>query len=181
MRFLLVIGLLLATFSCSNNTEKGRIIDSKKLNYLISQKDKTLVYVWTTWCSGCRETLAETLPKLQEDIDTSEYQIILIAASKNKAEVDSLVSTNTLKENSYFLDFTGPDKGVFQNLGIQLLLDASFPDEDIFTRAIPVFFLVDKKGKVLNKKLPHSYDEAIRLLIKQLCPSHNILLLLNSF
>jgi len=166
IRLFLVVSLLLVLFSCSNNTEKGRMIDSKKLNHLISQKDKTLVYVWTTWCSGCRETLAETLPKLRKDIDSSEYQIILIAASKNKAEVDSLVSVNTLEENSYFLDFTGPDKGVFQNLGIQFLLEKSFPNNVIFTRAIPVFFLVDKNGKILNKKFPHSYDEAIYLLNK---------------
>ncbi|WP_321319636.1 redoxin family protein [Labilibaculum sp.] len=164
MRYLLAISLLFATLSCSNSAEKGRMIDSGKLTHLISQKDKTLVYVWTTWCSGCRKTLAETLPRLQETIDASEYQILLIAASKNKAEVDSLVSNNALQVNSYFLDFTGPDKGIFQNLGIQFLLEKTFPNDEIFTRAIPVFFLVDKNGKVLNKKLPHSYDEAISLL-----------------
>ena len=142
------------------------MIDSGKLTHLISQKDKTLVYVWTTWCSGCRKTLAETLPRLQETIDTSEYQILLIAASKNKAEVDSLISATALKENSYLLNFTGPDKGVFQNLGIQFLLEKSFPNDEIFTRAIPVFFLVDRNGQVLNNKLPHSYDEVIRLLSK---------------
>ncbi|PKQ66695.1 hypothetical protein BZG01_10505 [Labilibaculum manganireducens] len=135
-------------------------MDSEKLTHLISQKDKTLVYVWTTWCSGCRKTLAETLPRLQEDIDTSEYQILLIAASKNKQEVDSLLANSALQMNSYFLDFTGPDKGMFQNLGIQFLLEKTFPEEDIFTRAIPVFFLVDSNGKVLYKKLPHSYEEA---------------------
>ncbi len=166
MRYLLAISLLLGALSCSNTTGRDRMIDSQKLSHLISQKDKTLVYVWTTWCSGCRKTLSETLPRLQENIDTSEYQILLIAASKNKAEVDSLVSATALKGNSYLLDFTGPDKGVFQNLGIQFLLEKTFPNEAIFTRAIPVFFLVDRNGKVLNKKLPHSYDEAIRLLSK---------------
>ncbi|MDM8160439.1 redoxin family protein [Labilibaculum sp. K2S] len=164
MRYLLVISLLFASFSCSNTTEKGRMINSQKLSYLISKKDKTLVYIWTTWCSGCRKTLAETLPRLQETIDASEYQILLIAASKNKAEVDSLVSNNALQVNSYFLDFAGPDKGIFQNSGIHFLLEKTFPNDEIFTRAIPVFFLVDRKGKVLNKKLPHSYDEAIYLL-----------------
>ncbi|WP_320020216.1 redoxin family protein [Labilibaculum manganireducens] len=166
MRYLLAICLFLITLSCSNSAEKGRMINSKKLSQLISQKDKTLVYVWTTWCSGCRKTLAETLPRLQETIDTSEYQILLIAASKNKEEVDSLVSASGLQINSWFLDFTGPDKGVFQNLGIQFLLEKTFPKAGIFTRAIPVFFLVDRNGKVLNKKLPYSYDEAIRLLNK---------------
>ncbi|BAX80085.1 redoxin family protein [Labilibaculum antarcticum] len=166
MRYLLAISLLLGALSCSNTTEREQLIDSAKLTHLISQKDKTLVYIWTTWCSGCRKTLAETLPRLQESIDTSEYQILLIAASKNKAEVDSLLSAAALQENSYLLNFTGPDKGVFQNLGIQFLLEKSFPKDEIFTRAIPVFFLVDRNGTVLNKKLPHSYDEAIRLLSK---------------
>ncbi len=159
MRYLLAIGLLFVSFSCSNTAEKERMIDSQKLSHMISRKDKTLVYVWTTWCSGCRKTLAETLPRLQETIDASEYQILLIAASKNKAEVDSLVSNNALQVNSYFLDFAGPDKGIFQNLGIQFLLEKTFPNDEIFTRAIPVFFLVDRKGKVLNKKLPHTYSE----------------------
>lgn len=166
MRYLLAISLLLGTFSCSNSAERGRMIDSKKLNHLIFQKDKTAVYIWTTWCSGCRKTLAETLPGLQEAIDTSQVQILLIAASKNKAEVDSLVSDAALKGNSYLLNFTGPDKGMFQNLGIQFLLERSFPNDEIFTRAIPVFFLVGRNGKVLNKKLPHSYNEAIGLLNK---------------
>jgi thiol-disulfide isomerase/thioredoxin len=166
MRYLLAISLLLGTLSCSNTTERERMITSQKLSQLISKKDKTLVYVWTTWCSGCRKTLAETLPQLQETIDTSQYQILLIAASKNKAEVDSLVSATALKGNSYLLNFTGPDKGVFQNLGIQFLLERSFPNDEIFTRAIPVFFLVDRNGKILNKKLPHDYDEVIRLLNK---------------
>ncbi|MDQ1771720.1 redoxin family protein [Labilibaculum sp. A4] len=164
MRYLLAISLLFATLSCSNSSEKGRMIDSGKLTHLISQKDKTLVYVWTTWCSGCRKTLAETLPRLQETIDTSEYQILLIAASKNKEEVDSLVSASGLQINSWFLDFTGPDKGVFQNLGIQFLLEKTFPKAEIFTRAIPVFFLVDRNGKVLNKKLPHCYDEFMNVI-----------------
>lgn len=163
MRYLLVISLLFASLSCSNTTGRERMIDSQKLSHLISQKDKTLVYFWTTWCSGCRKTLDETLPRLQETIDTSEYQILLIAASKNREEVDSLVSAAALKGNSYLLDFTGPDKGVFQNLGIQFLLEKTFPNDEIFTRSIPVFFLVDRNGTVLNKKLPHSYDEAIRL------------------
>ncbi|MUP39691.1 TlpA family protein disulfide reductase [Labilibaculum euxinus] len=164
MRYILAISLLFMSFSCSNTTEKGRMINSQKLSHLISQKDKTLVYIWTTWCSGCRKTLAETLPRLQENIDTSEYQILLIAASKNKEEVDSLVSASGLQINSWFLDFTGSDKGVFQNLGIQLLLKKNFPNNDIFTRAIPVFFLADKNGKVLNKKLPHSYDDVMNVI-----------------
>lgn len=166
MRYLLAISLLLGTLSCSNSTEMGRMIDSKKLTHLITQKDKTLVYIWTTWCSGCRKTLTETLPRLQETIDTSQFQILLIAASKNKAEVDSLVSVTTLKGNSYLLNFTGPDKGVFQNLGIQFLLQRSFPNDEVFTRDIPVFFLVDRNRNILNKKIPYSYNEAIFLLSK---------------
>lgn len=164
MRYVLVFSLLFATFSCTNRTEQERMIDSEKLNRLVSQKEKTLVYIWTTWCSGCRKTLAATLPSLHQNIDTSEYQIILIAASKNKAEVDSLVRSSSLKINSYLLDFTGPDKGVFQNLGIEFLLEKTFPNDEIFSRAIPVFFLVDRNGKVLIKKLPHSYEESISLL-----------------
>ncbi|WP_101261053.1 redoxin family protein [Labilibaculum filiforme] len=164
MRYLLVISLLFATLSCSNSLEKERMMDSEKLTHLISQKNKTIVYIWTTWCSGCRKTLAETLPQLQENIDTSEYQILLIAASKNKSEVASLLSNTNVQINSYFLDFAGPDKGIFQNLGIQLLLEKAFPGEEIFTRAIPVLFLVDRNGKVLNKKLPHNYNEVIGVL-----------------
>ncbi|MBI9056732.1 MAG: TlpA family protein disulfide reductase [Labilibaculum sp.] len=158
---LLIACLLLFVISCTSSQDDKRMINAEKLNHLIANKDKTLVYIWTTWCSGCRETLPETLPKLQETIDTSQVQILLIAASKNKAEVDSLVSTTAFKGNSYLLNFTGPDKGVFQNLGIQFLLEGSFPNDEIFTRAIPVFFLVDRNGKVLNKKLPHSCEELI--------------------
>ena len=164
MRYLLTISLLFAALSCTNTTEQERMIDSSKLSQLISQKNKTLVYVWTTWCSGCRKTLAETLPRLQENIDTSQVQILLIAASKNKVEVDSLVSDAASQGNSYLLNFTGPDKGVFQNLGIKFLLEKTFPNDEIFTRAIPVLFLVDRNGKVLHKKLPHSYEEAILVL-----------------
>ncbi len=166
MRYLLVVILILASFSCSNSKEEQQMINSKKLTHLIAQKDKSLIYIWTTWCSGCRETLVETLPDLQASIDTSKVQLILIAASKNRAEVDSLVASSMLTSNSYYLDFNGPDKGIFQNLGIQFLLEKTFPEEEIFTRAIPVFILVDREGKLINKKLPHSYDEAIRLLRK---------------
>lgn len=139
-------------------------MDSKKMSQLISKKDKTLVYIWTTWCSGCRETLAEILPDLKANIDTSQIQIILIAASKNKTEVDSLVSASGFSNSSYFLDFIGPDKGKFQTLGIKQFLSANFKGEKIYTGGIPVFFLVDHNGKILNKKLPHSYEELISAL-----------------
>lgn len=160
----LLLCILLTTIACSFQTDDSRAIDADKLSRLISQKDKTLVYVWTTWCSGCRKTLAETLPRLQGDLDSSKYQILLIAASKNRQEVDSLVTINALRKNTYFLNFVGPDKGTFQNLGIQFLLEETFPDTELFTRAIPVFFLIDRNKKVLHKKIPHTYNEAITVL-----------------
>ena len=116
---LLLAFVFLFAFSCSSSNEDSRLMDVNKMSQLISKKDKTLVYIWTTWCSGCRETLAETLPDLKTNIDTSEVQIILIAASKNKTEVDSLVSMSGFSESSYFLNFIGPDKGKFQTLGIR--------------------------------------------------------------
>ena len=158
---LLLAFVFLFAFSCSSSIEDSRLMDANKMSQLISKKDKTLVYIWTTWCSGCRETLAETLPDLKANIDTSEVQIILIAASKNKHEVDSLVGKSGFTKSSYFLDFIGPDKGKFQTLGIKQFLSANFKGEKIYTGGIPVFFLVDRNGKVLNKKLPHSCEELI--------------------
>ncbi|RUT78771.1 TlpA family protein disulfide reductase [Ancylomarina longa] len=159
-----LVVLLLFVISCASSMDDQRLMDTAKLNHFISQKDKTLVYVWTTWCSSCRATLAETLPKIKAEMDTSHYQLLLIAASKDRKEVDSLVTKQGLLENSYYLDFVGPDKGIFQNIGIQLLLERTFPNDKIFTRAIPVFFLVDRNKNILQKKIPHSYYEAIRVV-----------------
>jgi len=99
-----------------------------------------------------------------KDINSEEYQLILIAASKNRVEVDSLVGASGLSNSSWFLDFLGPDKGSFQSIGIRQFLSANFKEEKIYTGGIPVFFLVDSNKKVLQKKLPHSYDEIIQVL-----------------
>lgn len=164
MRCLFVVTLLLLLFSCSHPVDKKRIIDSEKFDEIISKKDKTLVYIWTTWCSGCRKSLEKTLPKLIQDINEEEYQLLLIAVSKNRAEVDSLVEASGLNNNSYFLNFIGPDKGKFQSIGIRQFLSSNFPNEKIFTGGIPVFFLVSREKEVLMKKLPHSYDEVMNVL-----------------
>ncbi|MCY1635805.1 TlpA family protein disulfide reductase [Marinifilum sp. D737] len=164
MRYLFVVTLLLLSFSCSNSVDEKRIIDSNKFNEFISKKDKTLVYIWTTWCSGCRKSLEETLPKLIQDIKADDYQLLMIAVSKNKEEVDSLVGANGLSSNSYLLDFIGPDKGKFQSVGIRQFLSSNFPNEKIFTGGIPVFFLVSRDKEVLVKKLPHTYDEVMEIL-----------------
>jgi len=156
--------LLFFVISCASSKDDQQLMDTAKFNHFISQKDKTLVYVWTTWCSSCRVTLGETLPKIKEEMDTSHYQLLLIAASKDRREVDSLVAAQGLQEDSYYLDFVGPDKGIFQNIGIQLLLERTFPNDKIFTRAIPVFFLVDRNKHILQKKIPHSYYEAMRII-----------------
>lgn len=164
IRIVLFIGVFLISVSCSSTKDEERMINSQKLSKLISQKDKSLVYIWTTWCSGCRETLANTLPKLQQELDTSQFQIILIAASKNRQEVDSLMANSGLKESSYMLQFIGLDKGKFQTIGINSFLSSNFIKTKIYDGGIPVFFLVDRNGKVLNKKLPHSYDELMEAL-----------------
>jgi len=164
MRYLLFSFLLLISFSCTKSVDENRVIDIQKFSQLIKEKDKTFVYVWTTWCSGCRKSLSETLPRLMKDINSEEYQLILIAASKNRVEVDSLVGASGLSNSSWFLDFLGPDKGSFQSIGIRQFLSANFKGEKIYTGGIPVFFLVDRNKKVLEKKLPHSYDEVMQLL-----------------
>ncbi|WP_321279956.1 thioredoxin family protein [Marinifilum fragile] len=164
MRYLLILTLLLLSFSCSNSVDEKRIIDSRKFNTIISQKDKTLVYIWTTWCSGCRKNLEQTLPKLMQDINGEEYQLLLIAVSKNREEVDSLVSASGLSNHSYFLDFIGPDKGKFQSIGIRQFLSSNFPNEKIYIGGIPVFFLVSRDQEVLIKNLPHSYNEVMEML-----------------
>lgn len=164
MRYLLFATFLLFTFSCSNPVDEERIIDSDSFNQILLQKDKTLVYIWTTWCSGCRKSLEQTLPKLMQDIKSEEYQLLLIAVSKNRAEVDSLVGASGLNSSSYFLNFIGPDKGKFQSIGIWQFFSSNFPDEKIYTGGIPVFFLVNRDKNVLIKKLPHSYDEVMKVL-----------------
>lgn len=163
MRYLFFT-LLLFFFSCSNPIDKKRIINSDEFNEIVSQRDKTLVYIWTTWCSGCRKSLEQTLPKLMQDIKAEDYQLLMIAVSKNREEVDSLVGASGLNSNSYFLDFIGPDKGKFQSIGIRQFLSSNFPDEKIYTGGIPVFFLVSRGKEVLIKKLPHSYDELMEIL-----------------
>ncbi|WP_421921129.1 TlpA family protein disulfide reductase [Marinifilum sp.] len=164
MKFLLALTISIIAFSCSNPVDENRIIDSEQFAEIVSQKDKTLVYIYTTWCSGCRKSLEQTLPKLMHDINTEDYQLVLIAVSKNRAEVDSLVAASALSNSSYFLDFIGPDKGKFQSLGIRQFLTSNFPDDKIYTGGIPVFFLVNRDKKILEKKLPHAYDEVVELL-----------------
>lgn len=164
MKYLLLFSLLLISFSCSHPVDEKRIIDSEKFDEIISKKDKTLVYIWTTWCSGCRKSLEKTLPKLIQDINEEEYQLLLIVVSKNRVEVDSLVEASGLHNNSYFLDFIGPDKGKFQSIGIRQFLNSNFPNDKIYTGGIPVFFLVSRDKEVLIKKLPHSYDEVMEIL-----------------
>lgn len=164
MRYLFVVTLLLLSFSCSNPVDKKRIINSDEFNEIVAQKDKTLVYIWTTWCSGCRKSLEHTIPQLMKTVNKEEYQLLLIAVSKNRAEVDSLVGASGLNNNSYFLAFIGPDKGKFQSIGIRNFLSSNFPNEKIYTGGIPVFFLVSRDKEVLIKKLPHSYDEVMEVL-----------------
>ena len=164
MRYTLASILLLIVLSCSNSVDEKRLMDSDKLSEIISQKDKTLIYIWTTWCSGCRKSLEHTLPMLMQDIDREEYQLLLIAVSKDKHEVDSLILASGLNNTSYFLEFLGPNKGKFQSLGIRQFMSANFKGEEIYTGGIPVFFLVNHDKRVLQKKLPHSYDEVIEVL-----------------
>ncbi|GAB7088982.1 hypothetical protein JCM15579A_30860 [Marinifilum fragile] len=99
-----------------------------------------------------------------QDINGEEYQLLLIAVSKNREEVDSLVSASGLSNHSYFLDFTGPDKGKFQSIGIRQFLSSNFPNEKIYIGGIPVFFLVSRDQEVLIKNLPHSYNEVMEML-----------------
>ena len=164
-RNIFVLITLLLVVSCTKSVEEKRLINSDKFNQIISEKDKTLVYIWTTWCSGCRNSLQHTLPKLINSLNDKEYQLLLIAVSKNVAEVDSLVHLSGLSSsNIYFLDFIGPDKGKFQSLGIRQFLTANFPDNKIYNGGIPVFFLVDSNGHVLIKKMPKSYYNIMDVL-----------------
>jgi hypothetical protein len=99
-----------------------------------------------------------------QDINGEEYQLLLIAVSKNRAEVDSLVGASDLNNHSYFLDFIGPAKGKFQSIAIRQFLFSNFPNKKIYTGGIPVFFLVSRDKEVVIKKLPHTYDEVMEVL-----------------
>ena len=52
----------------------------------------------------------------------------------------------------------------FQSLGIRLFMSANFKGEEIYSGGIPVFFLVNRDKRALQKKLPHSYDEVMEVL-----------------
>lgn len=144
MKKILLISLIISVFgvSCSG---RNNITEKAKIQEVIENHDKTLIFVWAEYCEASKMMLEQNIQPYLERLEKNDVGIVVMYYGGEEV-VASLSSSNRLILTS--------------DIRIPLLVkrDANKTMKSLLknfrkTQAMPIPLLVDKNGIVLN------YDE----------------------
>lgn len=167
MKITIAFFSILVLFSCTDagglNTARKEL-NNKELSHLIKNKKYSLIYFWTTWCGPCRKTISQTLPVIEKSIDTSRFQLLVIAVSKDEEKINKIINSSGLKSRGFRLSFMGPDMSLTHKMVLEDTLEELFPDKKVWRNSVPVFIMVDNKMEVIRYRMPTQLEDALKIL-----------------
>ena len=137
----------------TNNETKIRIIN--KMDKSMFTAKKNLLIMFASWCPNCQEEILEIEAIINHYKDNKDVNVIVIAHEFNKEDypVSSLITL--LEENVNYGDFE-----VFLDFG-RIIRGTIDPEAN----TIPISYVVDKNGKILQKhEQSLTLDKAIEML-----------------
>lgn len=124
-----------------SNEEKQEMKDcSLEIENIISNSDITVIYAWTEWCQGGKNTYENYM---QPFIDTlnSDICVVLLYAGN----IDTTISINKENVNIFYLKSNGgTDKLKFNKIFNTVFRDYKKLDY------VPISILCDREGNILN-------------------------------
>ena len=127
--------------SCSGQ-DNNRENDKAKIQEVISNHDKTLIFIWAEYCQASKNMFEANIKPYLEGLANNNVGIVIIYYGKEEA-VSNLASNNRLIVTSY--------------IKVPLLVkrDANKTMKKLLknykkSKAMPIPLLVDKNGFVLN-------------------------------
>lgn len=119
------------TMTLRGKTTQGKPFDLKRL-----RGNVVLVHYWATWCEPCKQDM-KTITQLQQEFAGSKFAVVGVNLDAQPEDLTNYFETNRPKWTHLFE--TGGLDGRLAN------------DMGIFT--LPVMFLVDERGRVVNRQL----------------------------
>ncbi|WON93771.1 hypothetical protein [Sphingobacterium sp. UGAL515B_05] len=164
--FLLVIVIFIA--SCKSgytqNLNEKYLITEHKLDSILTNNDTNIVIMYTSWCSGSKETIDNFYDEVLDSIKSQGLgkRIILLMADE-KVDTNLIIKQRSRGYLSYCLEGSGTS-AIENRSAIKGFIGKIFPNQEISWLGIgfkiPVELLISKDRKILNSAdelLPFKY------------------------
>lgn len=160
-------------FSCSGGKTNDELtLSSEKLQTIIKEKPKTLLFFWTSWCGASHYVLENTYKQLADSLEKQsiDANIILLCASANQ---DSIVKTlsQLFGIQSYYMENPGSGMALLDRYHIKEFLTINFGEhnQELITKGnlqfgIPISLIVNDENKLINSDPPQDVIYLIKLL-----------------
>lgn len=129
---------------------KGVDVNGKEYTLADFRGKYVYIDVWATWCGSCRQEIPY-LKKLDEDYKDAQIVFLSLSVDQDKAKWEKMVKEQSMS-------------GVQLHIGQNSSFQQAYKIE-----GIPHFILLDKEGRILDKKMSRpSMDEVTRERIDNL-------------
>jgi thiol-disulfide isomerase/thioredoxin len=129
---------------------KGVDVNGKEYTLADFRGKYVYIDVWATWCGPCRQEIPY-LKKLDEDYKDAQIVFLSLSVDQDKAKWEKMVKEQSMS-------------GVQLHIGQNSSFQQAYKIE-----GIPHFILLDKEGRILDKKMSRpSMDEVTRERIENL-------------
>lgn len=133
-------GDLIPDFKCKNVNGKEFSLRNLKGKYVF-------IDVWASWCPPCRSEIPH-MRILEEKLAKKKIVFVSISVDRVKKEWEEMVKELKMEGLQLYI---GRDEAFLNALGV---------------KTIPRFILVDKKGRIVNLKMPRpSNPETLEILM----------------
>ncbi len=169
----LIITASILFFSCSGvKTNDGLTLSSEKLQMIVKEKPKTLLFFWTSWCGASHYVLENTYKNLADSLEklSINANIILLCASANQDSTIKVLSELSGIQ-SYYMENPGSGVAPLDRYRIKKFLNTNFGKDNQklitggdFQFGIPISIIVNNENELINSNAPQEAPYLIKLL-----------------
>ncbi|MEZ5018011.1 MAG: thioredoxin-like domain-containing protein [Flavipsychrobacter sp.] len=131
------------------NLSTVKVIKGKDVAPMTKEKEYTAVYFWATWCTPCRLTLKKSIKQMLDTAQNDNFQILVVALSKNPEQVQQIISDAGITQTTYVVNDYTFDNALGDKLKMNKVIK-SINDDVKFLNQVPVVLMLNKEGKVLG-------------------------------
>lgn len=172
---LVFIVFVFIVFVVFNNikVDKTHSLSVSKFKEMISQKKRTLIFVWTDWCPTSKKVLADVWLNLQDSLSANGLDsvgIIVFTPERKSFEIISMHREKGLS-NSFTISTSYFNSGFTDRIAIKKFLKEALGDSLVnrltyknVLFGLPLEFIVNNNSELESEYIPRSETEIVKYL-----------------